>query len=136
MTTIPKQTQISLNYWNDDIRNFIINNDGSIQNLNIPIDSDKLKYLKEVYKTIWEIKQKDIIDHAIARAPYVDQSQSMNLFFANPNFQNIYSALVYAWKQGLKTGCYYLRTKPATEAIKISSSKFNCSEDKCVLCSS
>jgi len=141
---------ISLNHWNEDIRNFIIKNDGSIQNLNIDIDVDELKYLKEVYKTIWEIKQRDIIDHAIARAPYVDQSQSMNLYFANPNFQNLYSALIYAWKSGLKTGCYYLRSKPATEAIKISMQPANdknkqleCTSipkaidlESCILCSS
>ena len=141
---------ISLNHWNEDIRNFIIKNDGSIQNLNIDIDVDELKYLKEVYKTIWEIKQRDIIDHAIARAPYVDQSQSMNLYFANPNFQNLYSALIYAWKSGLKTGCYYLRSKPATEAIKIimlpandKNKQLECTSipkaidlESCILCSS
>ena len=76
--------------------------------------------MKEVFKTVWEVKQKDIIDHSLARGPYVDQSQSMNLFFANPNFQSLYSAILYGWKNGIKTGCYYLRSKPAVEAIKYS----------------
>ena len=123
---------IELNIWNDDIRNFIIKNDGSIQNLNISIDINVLNNIKNVYKTIWELKQKDIIDHALARSPYIDQSQSMNLFFANPNFQNLYSALIYGWKNGLKTGCYYLRSKPASEAIKTS---IVCSDEVCTICS-
>ena len=125
---------IELDLWNEDIRNFIIKNDGSIQNLSSDkIDIDILNNLKNVYKTIWELKQKDIIEHALARGPYVDQSQSMNLFFANPNFQNLYSALIYAWKNGLKTGCYYLRSKPASEAIKTS---IECTAEICTLCSS
>jgi ribonucleoside-diphosphate reductase alpha chain len=123
---------IELNIWNDDIRNFIIKNDGSIQNLNISIDINILNNIKNVYKTIWELKQKDIIDHALARSPYIDQSQSMNLFFANPNFQYLYSALIYGWKNGLKTGCYYLRSKPASEAIKTS---IVCSDEVCTICS-
>lgn len=113
---------IELNIWNDETRNNIINNDGSVRNLNIDDN------LKEIFKTIWEIKQKDILDHALARSPYVDQSQSMNLFFANPNYRNLFSALVYGWEKGLKTGCYYLRSKPAVEAKKITY--------QCTVCSS
>jgi ribonucleotide reductase alpha subunit len=109
-----------MNLWNEQIRNNIIINDGSIQNLNL--DNN----MKEIYKTIWEIKQKDIIDHAIARSPFVDQSQSMNLFFGKPNITNLHSALLYGWKNGLKTGCYYLRSRPAVEAIKFSMLNRDC----------
>jgi ribonucleotide reductase alpha subunit len=81
--------------------------------------------------------KKDIIDHALARGPYVDQSQSMNLFFDNPNFKNLYSAIVYGWKNGIKTGCYYLRSKPAVEAIKysIEIKSNNQSSNECTMCS-
>ena len=65
-----------------------------------------------------EIKQKAIIDHAVARSFFVDQSQSMNIFFPEPDSRKLSSALLYGWKSGLKTGMYYLRTKPATNAIK------------------
>ena len=113
---------IDLKLWNNDFRNAIIVADGSISNINIDKSNidvwNEFEYMKEVYKTIWEIKQKDIIDHALARGPYVDQSQSMNLYFANPDFKSLYSAIMYGWKNGIKTGCYYLRSKPAIEAIK------------------
>lgn len=111
---------IDMNLWNEQIRNNIIINDGSIQNINL--DNN----MKEIYKTIWEIKQKDIIDHAIARSPFVDQSQSMNLFFGKPNITSLHSALLYGWKNGLKTGCYYLRSRPAVEAIKFSMLNIDC----------
>ena len=122
--------------WNDEIRTNIISNDGSIQQIqtsNIPID--RLEHLKLVYKTIWELKQKEVIDHALARGPYVDQSQSMNLFFANPDFKSLYSAIVYGWKNGIKTGCYYLRSKPATEAIKYSLNVDKTNNIECATCS-
>lgn len=129
---------IGYNVWNDEIRKNIIINDGSIQNITINnIHVDELEYLKSVYKTIWEVKQKDVIDHALARGPYVDQSQSMNLFFANPDFKSLYSALVYGWKNGIKTGCYYLRSKPAIEAIKYSVDvkKNTDTNNECTTCS-
>lgn len=104
-----------INLWNNNIKNEIISNRGSIQNIeNIPND------LKNIYKTIWEIKQKYVIDHSIARGPFVDQSQSMNLFMAQPNFDKLTSALFYGWKNGLKTGCYYLRSLPAAQAQQFS----------------
>jgi len=111
-----------LNMWNEDIKNKIIINNGSVQHLDIPID------LKQLYKTVWEIKQKWIIDHALIRSPYVDQSQSMNLFFEAPDMNKIKSALFYGWKHGLKTGCYYLRTQPASKAANII-------EKECMVCS-
>lgn len=92
----------------------LIRSDGSVQALEqVP------EHIRRLYRTVWELPQKSIMDHAVARAPYVDQSQSMNLFFPTPNSQKLHSALIYAWKSGLKTGMYYLRSKPATEAMKI-----------------
>ena len=112
----------AMNMWNEDLRNGIIKSDGSIQNIvfnNLGSEQQQIiNHMKDVFKTVWEVKQKDIIDHSLARGPYVDQSQSMNMFFANPNFQSLYSAILYGWKNGIKTGCYYLRSKPATEAIQ------------------
>ena len=107
------QELITLNMWDNDMREKIIIGNGSIQEIDgIP------ENIKEIYKTVWEIKQKSIIDHAGARGAFVDQSQSMNLFFPDPDFKKLSSALQYGWKSGLKTGMYYLRTKPATNALK------------------
>jgi ribonucleoside-diphosphate reductase alpha chain len=98
----------ALDLWDLNTKNDIIDNRGSIQNIErIP------QTIRDVYKTAWEIKQRAVIDHAIARSPYVDQSQSMNLFMATPTYEKITSALFYAWQNGLKTGCYYLRSLPA-----------------------
>lgn len=104
-----------INLWNLEMKNIIVNNRGSIQNIDsIPDD------IKLLYKTAWEIKQKFVIDHAIARSPYIDQSQSMNLFIGTPTFDKITSALFYGWRGGLKTGCYYLRSLPSTYAQQFS----------------
>jgi len=106
---------MKLGLWNKTIQDKIFMNDGSIQNIpEIPLN------IKNIYKTIWEIKQKAVVDHALYRGPYIDQSQSMNLFFDIPNYNKLSSALIYGWKNGIKTGCYYLRSKPAKEAIKFS----------------
>lgn len=102
-----------LNLWDNDMREKIIINNGSIQDIEeIP------ENIKEIYKNVWEIKQKSIIDHSVVRGYFVDQSQSQNLFFPEPDTKKLSSALIYGWKSGLKTGMYYLRTKPATSAIK------------------
>ena len=74
--------------------------------------------MKELYKTIWEISQKSIIDHAAARSPFIDQSQSLNIYLSEPTYGKITSMHFYAWRAGLKTGMYYLRTRPAADAIK------------------
>jgi ribonucleoside-diphosphate reductase alpha subunit len=104
---------IKCRYWNSDLRTQIIANNGSIQNiLEVP------SAVRELYKTAWEIPQKVLIDMARDRAPFICQSQSLNLFLAEPTYAKISSMHVYAWKQGLKTGCYYLRTKPAATAQK------------------
>jgi ribonucleoside-diphosphate reductase subunit M1 len=104
---------VKLGLWNDKMKDLILYYNGSIQQIpSIPNE------LKELYKTIWEIKQKSIIDQARDRGAFTDQSQSMNLYFAEPTQSKLLSAMMYGWKQGLKTGVYYVRTKPATNAIK------------------
>jgi hypothetical protein len=106
---------IDLNIWTEEMREQLIINDGSVQAIkNIPDD------IKERYRTVWEIKMKDIINHAISRQAYVDQSQSMNLFTPVNDASKLTSALLYGWKNGLKTGMYYLRTLPASQAMKFS----------------
>ena len=104
----------NLDMWNNDIKEQIISNNGSIQNIDLPND------IKKLYKTVWEIKQKDVIILCHTRAPYIDQTQSMNIFMENCDFDKISSSHIYAWKLGLKTGIYYFRTKPAANAIKYS----------------
>lgn len=96
----------SLGLWNSDMKNKIIVNDGSIQGiLEIPED------VRELYKTVWEIKMRSVIDMAADRGAFVDQSQSMNLFVESPDFKKLSSMHFYAWGKGLKTGMYYLRTR-------------------------
>ncbi len=102
-----------LNLWNDNMKQRIIAANGSVQNIDeIPAD------LKEIYKTVWEIKQKSLIDMSADRGAFICQSQSLNLFVEQPNFAKLSSMHFYTWKKGLKTGMYYLRTKAAADAIK------------------
>ena len=104
---------VKLGMWNDNLRDKIIINNGSVQDIEeIPSE------IKIIYKTAWEMSQKVIIDHAAARAPFICQSQSMNLFVQDANFAKLSSAHFYSWAAGLKTGSYYIRTKAATTAIK------------------
>lgn len=99
--------------WNEAMRNEIITYNGSIQSIDaIPSD------LKELYRTVWEIQQRKLIDMARDRGQYIDQSQSLNLFLQSPTSGQITSMLFYCWEAGLKTGVYYLRTKAAADAIK------------------
>ena len=99
--------------WNDAMKNKIIAANGSVQQIDeIPQD------LKEIYKTVWEIKQRAIIDMAADRGAFICQSQSLNLFIQDANYAKLTSMHFYAWKKGLKTGMYYLRTKAAADAIK------------------
>jgi len=103
----------NLGLWTADIRTQIIANNGSVQGIaEIPED------IRELYKTAWEIPQKTLINMARDRAPFICQSQSLNLFLSEPTYAKISSMHVYAWKQGLKTGCYYLRTKATASAQK------------------
>ena len=85
--------------------------------------------LKDLYKTVWEMKMKDIIDMAADRGKFIDQSQSLNLFMAVPTANKLTAMHFYAWKKGLKTGIYYLRTRPAVNAIQVTVSKTDENED-------
>ena len=109
---------VELGVWNDDIKNDIISANGSIQHIpNIP---DKIKKL---YKTVWEISQKNVIKQAADRGAFIDQSQSLNIHIAEPNFGKMSSMHFFGWESGLKTGMYYLRTKPAAQAIQFTVDK-------------
>ena len=112
---------VARDLWNDEVKNAIMRSNGSVQDIDI-IPQD----LKELYKTVWELSMKDIIDMSRQRGYFIDQSQSLNLFMENANFSKLTSMHFYAWKSGLKTGMYYLRTKSAVDAIKFTLSK----EDK------
>ena len=104
---------IKLDLWNDNMKNEIVKGNGSIQHIeSIP------QNMKELYKTVWEIKQKCIIDMAKDRGAYIDQSQSLNIHMEDVNMGKLSSMHFHAWKSGLKTGMYYLRTKAASDAIK------------------
>jgi ribonucleoside-diphosphate reductase alpha chain len=99
--------------WNSDVRSQIMANNGSVQGI-----EEISEEIQTLYKTGWEIPQKVLIDMARDRAPFICQSQSLNLFLVEPTYAKISSMHMYAWKQGLKTGCYYLRTKAAASAQK------------------
>lgn len=137
---------IRLGLWNKDMKNKIIINEGSVQDIDeIPQD------VKNLYKTVWELKQKHIIDQAKDRGAFICQSQSMNLFLEEPNFKQLSSMHFYSWQAGLKTGIYYLRSKPKAKQIKFTmdplmqkqmaeekEKKKNvvCTDEVCTMCSS
>jgi len=103
----------SVQLWSTEMKDLILSYNGSINEINgIPEE------IKKLYPTIWEIKQSWILKSAIARGPYVDQTQSMNIFMGVPDYQKLYSSHMFAWTNGLKTAIYYLRTRPAQDAIK------------------
>lgn len=109
---------VERNLWDENMKNELILHNGSVQNINrIPDD------LKELYKTVWEIKQKNVLKMAADRGAFIDQSQSLNIHMANPNYSTLTSMHFYGWKLGLKTGMYYLRTKPAADAIQFTVDK-------------
>jgi ribonucleoside-diphosphate reductase alpha chain len=109
---------VELGLWNNDMKEDIMRANGSIQHIeSIPQD------LKELYKTVWELSMKDIIDMARHRGYFIDQSQSLNLFMKDPDYSKLTSMHFYGWKSGLKTGMYYLRTKSAVNAIQFTVSK-------------
>ena len=116
--------------WTSELRTAIIANNGSIQSLpHIPSD------LRELYKTAWEIPQKTIIQLAADRAPFICQSQSLNLFLSEPTYAKISSMHFYAWRLGLKTGCYYLRTKAVASTQKFTVEPSAAKEEECLMCS-
>jgi len=118
-----------LGIWGEDLKNEIIYNEGSIQNINFNnyLDPEDKKYNQKVkriehlikkYKTIWEISQRELIDMAADRGPFIDQSQSMNIYMGNPTLTKITSSHFHAWQKGLKTLCYYIRTKAISTGAK------------------
>jgi len=110
--------------WSKEMKDLMVKANGSVQNIvDIPDN------LKELYKTVWEISQKTIIDMAADRAVFIDQSQSMNLFVESPTLSKLSSMHFYAWKKGLKTGMYYLRSKAKARPIQFSL------EAECTACS-
>lgn len=103
---------IQRDLWTDDLRMQLIAHNGSVQNLPVPHD------LKELYKTVWEIKQRIVLDMAADRGAYIDQSQSLNIHMIDATTAKLSSMHMHGWQLGLKTGMYYLRTKAAADAIK------------------
>ena len=104
---------VDLGLWNENMKQELMRANGSIQHIEtIPQE------IRELYKTVWELSMKDIIDMSRHRGYFIDQSQSLNLFMENANYSKLTSMHFYAWKSGLKTGMYYLRTKAAVDAIK------------------
>ncbi|KAF0990785.1 hypothetical protein HZS_5305 [Henneguya salminicola] len=129
---------VKLNLWNEEMRNRILSDNGSVQSvLQIPPN------IRELYKTSWELSMKTVIDLSADRAAFIDQSQSLNLFISDPRLSKITSMHFYAWKKGLKTGMYYLRTRPAANAIQftvdrvvLQKRKAECDgSEACVMCS-
>jgi ribonucleoside-diphosphate reductase alpha chain len=109
---------ISLGLWSETMRQKLISTNGSVQTIaEIP------QNIKDIYKTVWEISQKAIIDMSADRGAYICQSQSLNIHLTNPNFGKLTSMHFYAWKKGLKTGMYYLRSTAAADAIKFTLDK-------------
>merc|ERR1711878_252352 len=106
------QDLIKRGLWTDDMRTQLIAHNGSVQQLGLPAD------LKELYKTVWEVKQRTVLDMAAERGKYIDQSQSLNIHMVDATTAKLSSMHFHGWQLGLKTGMYYLRTKAATEAIK------------------
>ena len=114
-----------LGIWNDNLKNKLIGANGSVQNIDeIP------ENLKELYRTAWEISQKEIIEMSADRGAYIDQSQSLNIFMENANFAKLTSMHFFGWEKGLKTGMYYLRTKAARDAIQFTVDKTTLSQPK------
>jgi len=103
---------VEINSWYPFLKNKLISDNGSVQLLLINL------YLRQLYKSVWEIKQREIVNMAAERGVYIDQSQSLNIHIEVPNYKKLTSLHFYSWKKGLKTGMYYLRTRPAAEAIK------------------
>lgn len=116
---------VALGLWNEDLKQEIMRANGSVQHIeSIPAD------IRELYKTVWEMSMKDIIDMSRQRGYFIDQSQSLNLFMEGATYSKLTSMHFYAWKSGLKTGMYYLRTKSAVDAIKFTLNNDKKKEDE------
>jgi len=119
-----------LGIWNNETRHKLIENEGSVQNIEgVPQD------IKDLYKTVWEIKQKVLIEQSAERGRFVDQSQSLNLFFDNPDYQRLTKSHYFGWSSGLKTGSYYIRSKPATNAKSTLKKLKVVEQEECISCS-
>jgi len=115
----------SKNLWNDEVKSHIMKNKGSVQELDcLPLERRLL------YKTVWELSQKVIIDQAADRGAYVCQSQSMNIHMASPSVSKLSSMLFYGWKAGLKTLSYYIRSRPKTDSIQFAVDKMTVNKGK------
>ena len=117
--------------WNSNVKTEIIRAGGSVQGLDIS------ENLKLIYRTVWEIPQKSIIDMSAERGAFIDQSQSLNIFMENPTLAKLSSMHIYGWKKGLKTGMYYLRTRAKARPIQVTVPVLACSRDnpECEACS-
>ena len=118
--------------WNSGLKELLIRDRGSVVNMPVP------KFLKSLYKTTFELKQKVLVDMARDRGFYICQSQSLNLFFDHPDFETLSKAHLYGWKCGLKTGSYYIRSKPAITSQQFTVSVQNNAvqnNEPCELCS-
>jgi len=114
--------------WTPEIKTEIVRAGGSVQNLDLPSE------IKKIYRTVWEIPQKSLIDMSADRGAYIDQSQSLNIFMEDPSQAKLSSMHIYGWKKGLKTGLYYLRTRPKAKAQQVTVPVLACSRD-CETCS-
>lgn len=121
-----------LGKWTHETRTLLMRDGGSVQQLDVPEE------LKQVFKTVWELNAKELVEMARDRGEFIDQSQSMNIYLSTPNISKLSSLLMYGWEQGLKTGMYYLRTKSATQPLQFtidSSDPESCLEDAaCLSC--
>ena len=123
---------IDLGLWNKELKNEIIENKGSIQSITrIPED------IRKVFKTAYEIHPKTIIEQAVDRGAFVCQSQSMNIFLDDPDITKLSNMHFYSWKQGLKTGIYYLRTRPVArvQSFSLEAKKYEKAPEECINCS-
>jgi ribonucleoside-diphosphate reductase alpha chain len=118
---------VKLGLWTETLKQELMRENGSVLNLNIP------QNLKDLYKTVWEMSMKDIIDMSRHRGYFIDQSQSLNLFMQDANYSKLTSMHFYAWQSGLKTGMYYLRTKSAVDAIKFTVNNDKIAEPEAVV---
>jgi ribonucleoside-diphosphate reductase subunit M1 len=115
-----------LGLWDETMKNEIIQQRGSVQSIaRIPED------LRDIYRTVWEIPQRDLVGMCGDRGVFIDQSQSFNVHMESPTFAKLTSLHFYAWKSGLKTGMYYLRSQPATNPIQFTVEKQECKKTSC-----
>ena len=125
-----QQALIKEGLWTDEMSNQLIRHRGSVQNIDMVPDQ-----IKNIFKTVWEISQRKIIDMAADRGPFIDQSQSLNIHIQEPNRAVMTSVHFYTWSKGLKTGQYYLRSNPKVKALQFTVSTNEEEEGDCLMCS-